>query len=139
MQTRGYCENNMKMFYRGEISRKFIHPLHPFYVLAFGTIAITTRVIGLNLVTAMIATQCMPAKFRGTTGYNIFHCFLLYSTKCVFGQEIVFLIPENVSNLYDLLFILHNDRSEKCYIIQWRSKLAGFDMGYMQVNSGGFQ
>ena len=63
VQTRGYCENNVKMFYRGEISRKFIHPLHPFYVLAFGTIAITTRVIGLNLVTAMIATQCMPAKF----------------------------------------------------------------------------
>ena len=101
------------MFYRWKIGCQFIHPLHSFYVLTFGTVPITTRIVGLNFVVAMIAIQSMPAKLRGTTGYNIFQCFLLNSTNRMLAQKAVFVIPENVSNLDGLLFILHGDGFRK--------------------------
>jgi hypothetical protein len=103
----------MKMFYRWKIGCQFIHPLHSFYVLTFGAIPITTRIVGLNFVGAMIAIQSMPAKFGGATGYNIFQCFLLNSTNRMVAQKVVFVIPENVSNLDGLLFILHCDSFRK--------------------------
>ena len=140
MQTTWNCKHDMKMPCCWQIGGKLIHPLHSFYVLTFWAITVSTRVVRLHLIIAVIAIQSMATQLGCSASYNIIKCFLLYCAERMMICYVVFVMAENVSNFYGLLFIFHSQyKSIQVYHIQWRSKLIGFYMCYVQIYSCGFK
>lgn len=60
---------------------QLINPLFLFEELAFGTVAVVARVVGLLFKTAMSTTIDVPTQIAGAAGSNIVECFDLGATQ----------------------------------------------------------
>lgn len=120
-----------------QIGCQLIDPLALFHKLTFGTMSVSTGVIGLRSVPALIALVAVPTQFccaaLGDGGVG----FSLYGAKLITGGKQLFVLAENIRQFHRVfLIVLHGRDVLEVHIIQRGFDSCHLEFGYMEVDRG---